>query len=267
MNTRIRKLIHPLLSRAALKSQPFQVIQENEPIAEPNKPVIYAVNHSAFPDGPVMSAVVPKWALLLAGRQSLDFSGKLFFLLNGTLWVDRQDKADMRRAKDQIIQRLRGGNDLIWFPEATWNVTESQLMLPMRWGIIDAARKANAQIIPTVLHYDRERMEVHIRWGPAMDGKQLVDKATGIRDLRDTLATMRWEFWERNGTVSRQELNIASCRSELKAIIDEYLPLNADNEQAVIFRPYPLQETVFAAINKIQPNIENAFLFRKDIHN
>ena len=79
MKLSVRKLLHPIVCRLALRSQPFRVIQENRPAIASDRPHIYAANHTAFPDGPVMSAVVPYWALLFAGKQRLDLAGKLFF--------------------------------------------------------------------------------------------------------------------------------------------------------------------------------------------
>ena len=266
MKMTARKLIHPIVRQLALHAQPFEVVQENRPITAPNKPIIYAANHSFYPDGPVMSAVVPHWSLLLAGKQRLNLAGKLFFWLNGTIWVNRKDKTDMKRAKETIIRCLQAGKDLIWFPEATWNVTESQLMLPMRWGIIEAAHKADAQIVPVALHYDRERMEVHIRWGDTMDGRQLEDKAAGIRDLRDKLAALRWEFWERDGVTSRADLDIDEARRKNSSIYTEYMPLSIADEQSAIFQPCPLRETVFPAEDRLRLNNETAFLFSKKIH-
>lgn len=266
MKIPVRKMIHPIVRRLALGSQPFKVIQENRPITAPGKPIIYAANHSAFPDGPVMSAVVPHWALLFAGKQRLDLAGKLFFWLNGTIWVNRGEKADMKRAKERLIRSLLAGKDLIWFPEATWNVTEAQPMLPMRWGIIEAARRAKAQIVPVGLHYDRQRMELRIRWGDAIDAGQMEDKAAGIRALRDRLAAMRWEFWEGEGIASRADLDLDEARRKLRGVYEEYKALRAADEQAAIFRPYPSLEDVFPDENKLRLNRENAFLFSKRIH-
>ena len=266
MKMTARKLIHPIVRQLALHAQPFEVVQENRPITAPNKPIIYAANHSFYPDGPVMSAVVPYWALLFAGKQRLDLAGKLFFWLNGTIWVDRGEKTDMKRAKETIIRCLQAGKDLIWFPEATWNVTESQLMLPMRWGIIEAARRAKAQIVPVALHYDRQRMELRIRWGDAIDDGQLEDKAAGIRALRDRLAAMRWEFWEREGIASRADLDVDEVRRRMTAVYEEYKSLSVADEQAAIFHPCPSREDVFPDENRLRLNKENAFLFSKRIH-
>ena len=51
----------------------------------------------------------------------------------------------------------------MWFPEGTWI-----LILPMKWGIIDVAIWAGAQIVPTVLNYDRETMICSVRFGIPM---------------------------------------------------------------------------------------------------
>ncbi len=258
----IRALIHPLVKYAALAAQPYKVIEENTAYIEPSLPVIFAANHSEYPDGPVMSAIVPEHALLFAGKQRLNLSGKLFFFLNGTIWVDRMDKSSMSSAKTQLVNTLISGKNVIWFPEATWNITQSLPMLPMKWGIITAAREANAQIVPVALHYDRKNMVVRVRWGSPIFGSDLYDNSSGIELLRDTLASMRWFFWETGPVLCRSEIDILELQALSEAPMQEYQLLSAEYEQSVIFHPFLSAKEVF-------PNIyakrENAFLFRKDL--
>ena len=59
-------------------------------------------------------------------------------------------------AKAKILFYLRHGQSILWFPEGTWNLTDNLLMLPMRWGIIETADKAQAQIVPMAIQYDRK---------------------------------------------------------------------------------------------------------------
>ena len=42
------------------------------------------------------------------------------------------------------------GVNMIMFPEGTWNMTDQQLIMNMKWGIIDIAKEANSQIVPIV---------------------------------------------------------------------------------------------------------------------
>lgn len=74
----------------------------------------------------------------------------------------------MVASKDALNACLRKGQSILWFPEGTWNLTPSQLMMPMKWGIIDVAKETGAQIIPTVLEYSREQKKCFVRFGKPM---------------------------------------------------------------------------------------------------
>ena len=60
----------------------------------PGKPIIFAANHSAFQDTPIMLRVTKRRSYILSGKQNLAFIDWIFFVLNGTIWVDRRDKAE-----------------------------------------------------------------------------------------------------------------------------------------------------------------------------
>ncbi len=146
------------------------------------------------------------------------------------------------------------------FPEGTWNLTENQLMLPMKWGIIDIAKETGAQIVPVVLEYDRESKRCFVRFGEAMLFSAEDSKAEAITALRDAMATMRWELWERKGLFPRAELDLEAERKKLFYSVEEYPPIDWEYESSCIYHPYPQVETIPPSLI---PKRENAFLFRE----
>jgi len=192
----------------------------------------------------------------------LGFSDWLYFILNGVIFVDRKDKEDMAASKQAMSAYLNKGRSIVMFPEGTWNLTENQLMLPMKWGIIDIAKETGAQIIPTVLEYDRGRKQCFARFGAPLTFSPEDSKAEAIVTLRDTLATMRWEVWERNGTFSRAGLNMDTERKKLFYSIEEYPPIDWEYESSCIYHPYTETKKAFAHLDQLIPCLENAFIFR-----
>lgn len=227
----------------------------------PSKPIIFAANHSAFQDTPIMLRVTKRRSYALLGTQNLAFIDRVFFALNGTIWVDRRDKVDMAATKNGILAYLQKGQSVLWFPEGTWNLTASQLMMPMKWGIIEVARSAGAQIIPAALDYDREANTCRVKFGAPMTGDVLENKAEAIRDLRDALATLRWDLMCDQPVLHRADITPEQLRKEMYRVIDDYPPLNWEYESACIYHPYP-QVEILASI--LIPSRENAFLFRKN---
>ena len=190
----LKDFLRPVLSLTASFRVPYRVIVEQPCCLLPDKPVVYAVNHFCFADTPIMGRIVPKRSYILAGKQRMGLSDWLYFILNGAIFVDRKDKADMAASKLAMSAYLRKGRSIVMFPEGTWNLTENQLMLPMKWGIIDIAKETGAQIVPVVLEYDRESKRCFARFGEPMIFSAEDSKAEAIAALRDTMATMRWEL-------------------------------------------------------------------------
>ena len=259
----LKDILRPVLSLIASFRVPYKVIIEQPRRLLPDKPTIYAVNHFCFADTPIMGRIASKRSYILLGKQRLGFSDWLYFILNGVIFVDRKDKEDMAASKQAMKAYLNKGRSIVMFPEGTWNLTENQLMLPMKWGIVDIARETGAQIIPTVLEYDREQKKCFVRFGAPMLFSPEDNKADAIAILRDTLATMRWEFWERNGIFNRAEQDMDAERKKLFYSVEEYPPIDWDYESSCIYHPYAEPNMVFAHLNKLIPCKENAFLFRK----
>lgn len=257
-----KDMIRSVLSVIASFRVPYKVIIEQPCSLLPGKPVIYAANHFCFADTPIMGRITPKRAYILLGKQRLGFSDWIYFMLNGVIFVDRKDKEDMAASKQAMSAYLNKSRSIVMFPEGTWNLTENQLMLPMKWGIIDIAKETGAQIVPTLLEYDREQKKCFVRFGTPLVVSPEDSKAATIVALRDTLATMRWEFWERNGTFSRANLDMDAERKKLFYSVVEYPPIDWEYESSCIFHPHTTSEDAFVHLDHLIPCRENAFLVR-----
>lgn len=258
-----KDLLRPVLSLIAGFRVPYQVVIEQPCRLLQDKPVIYAVNHSCFADTPIMGRITPQRSYILLGRQRLGFSDWLYFILNGVIFVDRKDKEDTAASKLAMTAYLRKGRSIVMFPEGTWNLTENQLMLPMKWGVIDVAKETGAQIVPTVLEYSRGEKKCFVRFGEPMVMSPQDSKAEAIAVLRDTMAAMRWAFWERNGLFSRAELDLDAEQKKLFYAVEEYPPIDWEYESSCIYHPHTEPGEAFAHLHTLVPNRENAFLLRE----
>lgn len=258
-----KDLLRPVLSLIAGFCVPYQVVTEQPCRLLPDKPVIYAVNHSCFADTPIMGRITPQRSYILLGKQRLGFSDWLYFILNGVIFVDRKGKEDMAASKLTMSAYLSKGRSIVIFPEGTWNLTENQLMLPMKWGVIDVAQKTGAQIIPTVLEYSRGEKKCFVRFGEPMVVSPEDSKAEAIAALRDTMASMRWAFWERNGLFSRAELDLDAEQKKLFYAVKEYPPIDWEYESSCIYHPHTEPREAFAHLDRLIPRKENAFLLRE----
>lgn len=257
-----KDVIRPVLSLIASFRVPYKVIIEEPCHLLQDKPVIYAVNHFCFADTPIMGRITPKRSYILLGKQRLGFSDWLYFILNGVIFVDRKDKEDMAASKQAMSAYLNKGRSIVMFPEGTWNLTENQLMLPMKWGIIDIAKGTGAQIVPTVLEYDREKKKCFVRFGTPMIFSPEYSKVEAIVVLRDTMATMRWKYWERKGIFHRADLDVDAERKKLFYSVDEYPPIDWEYESSCVYHPRTSPVEAFAHLDQLIPCWKNAFLLR-----
>ncbi len=259
----LKDVIRPVLSLIASTRVPYKIVIEERCRLLPVRPVIYAVNHFCFADTPIIGRIVPKRSYILAGKQRLREADLLYFILNGAIFADRKDKEDMAASKQAMITYLKKGRSVIMFPEGTWNLTENQLMMPMKWGIIDIAKEVGAQIVTAVLEYDRERKKCYVRFGEPMIFNSEENKAEAICRLRDAMGTMRWEFWERKGVFSRAELDMDTERWMQFYSVAEYPPIDWEYESSCIYHPYTDPAEGFVYLDKLIPCKENMFLFQK----
>ena len=253
-----------LLSRTKVK---YKIIIENKYIPAADKPIIFACNHSAFPDIPIALRAINRHCYTLIGKQNLAFVDKIFFFLAGAVWVDRKSKESSAFAKESVVAYLKKGKPILWFPEATWNLTDNLLMLPMRWGIIEVAQRTNAQIIPMALDYDRAQKVCRVRFGEALHAEAFTSKQQGIITLRDTMATLHWDFISRNQT-NRADLHVEKERDVMSHVVRDYPPLDWNYEESCIYRIPGIvnHEETFARLDTIRPTMQNSFLFNKRLN-
>lgn len=197
---------------------------------------IYAINHTNVSDAPVVFHTLNKQAYILAGTKSQKLIDSIGFNLNGVIWVDRHLDKSKKKAKDKIYKILKSGGSVIWFPEGTWNLTENLLMLPMRYGIVKMAAKANVPIIPISIHYNGDKIYSSV--GEPLTVYKKEEAATAIILLRDTMATMKYYQMEYCGVYNRLSKDKLDFQTLIKNSLDEYPTFNYEYEKTCIFRSF-----------------------------
>lgn len=123
-------------------------VKTNGSVLKTDKPIIFSVTHIGFYDVEVVLQAIRKHVYMLSADEEKMyriFDGWLFDA-NGVIYVDPKDKADKRVAFEAAVRSLREGRCLMWYPEGTWNLSPNRVILPIHYGIIEAAAKADALI-------------------------------------------------------------------------------------------------------------------------
>lgn len=247
---RVKDAFHPVLMAMSKSALTFRIVRDNDYEPLPGRPVIFVGNHYCGQDVVIACNVLHRRVQVVAGKQNLTPLDEFFFNMNGTIFVDRKDKADTAACKRAMEAVLKNGQDVVIFPEGTSNVSDELLMYPMKWGVIDVAKKTGAQLIPMVLDYDKEAGECHVHFCPPMVMDEL-DKEAGIALLRNTMATVRWEYMEKKALLHREEADIPELRRQNMELLLSYKLLDYEYEKSVVFHPYVTAEEVFEPIEKL----------------
>lgn len=209
----------------------------------PESPVIYAVHHGGIADIPNIIEAITDYAVLLAGKDNIDFASKCLLFLAGTVFVNRKDKADRRKAKQKLIRILRKGRSIIIFPEGTWNLSPSKLHLPLTWGGIDIARKAGVAIVPVAQEYFYEEsvldgkehiQKVHIRFGTPVQPSVAGSIEEQLAQLEGAFATVRWSILEEQTLTGRAEIPDMYYQNYIQSKINSF-PGDIEAEEQYIY--------------------------------
>ena len=259
-NHMIKRLIHPVLLQGTKLFDKCQLhIVGTNYLEQLTEPVIFVVNHSNGHDFPIAAQVIKKHFYILA-----DFTMKkdpivnILNRLNGCVYVDRKDSRSRQRSKMELIDHLQQGHNILLFPEGTWNLHPSRLLLPLNWGVIDISKETNVPIIPITLLYGANEAFANI--GESFFPLQ--DKETEIKNLEQKMASLLWETRCLFEPMSRGCWPDNYGEQYVKEQLATYKRLDLQYETSVV-RSNQRYDDVFAHLDTIRPTMQNAFLFNK----
>lgn len=229
---KLHELLFPFVKNISKKYIHGELIIENN--LSYKGPVIYAVNHTNVSDTPVVFHTLNKQAYILAGTKSQKLIDSIGFNLNGVVWVDRHSAKSRKRSTEKIYKILSSGGSVMWFPEGTWNLTDSLLMLPMRYGIVKMAAKINVPIVLISIHYAGDK--IYSTVGEPVIVTADEDAISAITRLRDVMATMKYEQMEACGVYKRTDIEKKDFDALIKASLDEYPTFNREYEEKCVFK-------------------------------
>ena len=260
----VRKSIHPVIVRAfkLMRKHTLNVVGT----IPKDGPHIYVINHYCIQDIPIAGEVIHKHIYLLVSSISKGSIDGLEASINGVVWTNRLDKADRRRAHDDLIRHLKLGHSILICPEATWNLSPNLPVLPMNYGCVTISQETNVPIVPIYLYFTKGHCDVEINepYIPCQD------KVQAIAEIRDIMATSAWKFMESHGMMSRDSFPDDYWEADIAERYSQYSRARKDPEgvreyeKQFIFRmkDYVTAEEAFAHLKTLNPNLNNAFLLR-----
>ena len=141
-------------------------------------------------------------------------------------------------------------------------------VLPCYWGIIDVARESNAIIVPVAIEQYGKRFDVIMGENYDVNDYAATPEGKGeaIIDLRDAMATLKWEIWE-NHPAKRADIAEHEWEDYVAARYAEWNYPTTDYCDRLCYKPKGITkpEEAFAPLKQLQPCRENAFLYNKHL--
>lgn len=211
LSLKTRKRIYPILIsvirlRNRINGYNHMVIGDDR--EKTDRPKIFAITHICKADIEVVSEALKEHYYLLSG----DFENihgtidGLFLALNGVIYFNESDREDRHGVKERMIQILKRGGNIMYFPEGTWNLSPNLPVLPFFKGIMDVATGSDAVIIPVAIEQYENQFITKIgrNFDVVCYGEER--KAEALSELRNQMAELKWEIWESVSMIERSSI-------------------------------------------------------------
>lgn len=179
----------------------------------PKETCIFAHSHQGVLDGFAWMPYIKRHCLILISAEV----SKLMLLCQsntGLIMVKKGDRRSGTNAKLDMINLLMNGHSIVYFPEGAWNLSPNKLHLPLSYGFLDIARKANVPVVPVVHEYgyavndQTGKIEkIHTRYGKPIyitPEDNIHDK---LEEYEDQISTMRFDLISERGVYHRTDIN------------------------------------------------------------
>lgn len=152
----VRKKIRPLFRQVLKLGNKLELIQEKKEFDRnsTDRPVIYVCSHG-FKDDVLNSILTIKdHSYVVFGNIDLFFNtfDGLCLWIYGTQLVDRYNPESKKAMKSKMNKMIEYGNNVIIFPEATWNMSPNNLIEKLHGGFYDVALSQDALVVPVITH-------------------------------------------------------------------------------------------------------------------
>lgn len=228
----LKKCIRPLL-RAVLfmqrkiNGQSIEVIGQKIP--KTKCPIVFVVTHIGKYDFEMVNEIIKEHFHVIAS-DFLNMYGNingLFMKANGVIFMDIDSKEDRENSRKMMLKVLVQGDNMMIFPEGTWNLSENAIVNDIHLGAVDISLEMSAVIVPIAIEQYGKRFVINIGelFDPDMICKSYAkttytklgqDAEEGLlkrqiklaanQELRDRLATLKFQIWEKEGVVRRDSI-------------------------------------------------------------
>ncbi len=116
---------------------------------------VYVANHASYLDGPLVIAAIPRYFSFVAKAElATEFISHLFLKRIQSKFVERFDAQKSVADSQQLMDGLKAGQSLFFFPEGTFRREEG--LLPFHMGAFVVAAEAGLPVVPVTINGSRK---------------------------------------------------------------------------------------------------------------
>ena len=272
----LRKKIHGLVSMILkidqLLSKEKIVIINDKHNTESNRSRIYACTHIGGNDIQRTFQVIKEPAYLMLGDPGILYKMIIYqgLIMNGVIPLETPDKEDRKIAYNRAIELLENGGNLLIYPEGAWNVTPNLVVMKLFNGTVRMAKETNSEIIPIAIEQYNQTFYFNIGEDYTIDKDTLKSVEELRDDLREKLATLKWEIMEREPFLKQEEITENYLQEFQEKIVNRcnygygFSLQDAINE-SFHDKSVVEKEEVYDFLNTLEIGKHNAFLMKDQI--
>ena len=269
----LRKRIHPLINLILkidqLLSREDNVIISNKNNADPKTPKIFACTHIGGNDIQRTFQIIKEPAYLMLGDPGILYKMPIYqgLKLNGVIPLETKNRTDRKIAYSRSIELLNNGGNLLIYPEGAWNVSPNEVVMKTFTGTVRMAKETGVEIVPIGVEQYGKTFYFNIGKNYGIDKDTQMSDDELNADLRDKLATLKWEIMEKQPTLKRKDVSynyMDEFQSEIVGRCNYGYGFSLEDALSESFHDKNIttEGEAFTHLNNIEFNANNAFLLR-----
>lgn len=267
----IRKRLHPIIDLILKIDQVLSkeeiVVISNKSIVKPNESKIFACTHIGGNDIQRTFQVINEPAYLMLGDPGILYKMPIYYglKLNGVIPLETKNKQDRKIAYNRAIELLNNGGNLLIYPEGAWNVTPNEMVMKIFTGTVRMAKETGVDIIPIAVEQYDNVFYFNVGKNYSIDKNTNLSLTELNEDLRDKLATLKWEIMETQPKLDRAKVAddyLDIFQSEIVNRCNYGYGFSLEDAISESFHDKNITkpEEAFAHLQEIEYDINNAFL-------
>ena len=185
--------------------------------------------------------------------------------LNGVIPLETKNKQDRKIAYNRAIELLNNGGNLLIYPEGAWNVTPNEMVMKIFTGTVRMAKETGVDIIPIAVEQYDNVFYFNVGKNYSIDKNTNLSLTELNEDLRDKLATLKWEIMETQPKLDRAKVTddyLDIFQSEIVNRCNYGYGFSLEDAISESFHDKNITkpEEAFAHLQEIEYDINNAFL-------